>query len=132
MTENLHKLIEYRFTQAQETLAVAEELLANGHYRDAVNRAYYAMFYAGLGLLAAKHLGSSKHSGVLSLFSQHFVKTGQISMEAGRHLREAFELRQNCDYREFVEITKQQAEETTANAARFIDELRQAFNKLTP
>lgn len=87
MTENLHKLIEYRFQQARETLTVARKLLAGGYYRDAVNRAYYAMFYCGLGLLAAKNLGSSKHSGVLSLFSQHFIKTGQISLEAGRHLR---------------------------------------------
>ena len=87
MTENLSKLIEYRFQQARETLVVANELLQNGHYRDAVNRGYYAMFYCGLGLLAAKNLGSSKHSGVLSLFSRHFVKTGQISIEAGRHLR---------------------------------------------
>ncbi|MHC5174140.1 MAG: hypothetical protein ACYSPJ_10485 [Planctomycetota bacterium] len=37
MTENLSKLIEYRFQQAQETLAVAEELFGNDHYRDAVS-----------------------------------------------------------------------------------------------
>ena len=33
MTENLSKLIEYRFHQAQETLVVADELLQKGHYR---------------------------------------------------------------------------------------------------
>ena len=80
MTENLNKLVEYRFGQARETLIVAEELFQNGHYRDAVNRGYYAMFYCGLGLLATKKLGSSKHSGVLSLFSRYFVKTGRISI----------------------------------------------------
>lgn len=41
MTENLDKLIEYRFQQAQETLTVAGELFENNHYKDAVNRAYY-------------------------------------------------------------------------------------------
>ena len=127
MTENLNKLMDYRFVQSRETLAVAKELLQNGHYRDAVNRGYYAMFYCGLGLLAAKNLGSSKHSGVLSLFSRHFVKTGQISMEAGRHLREAFELRQNCDYREFVDITKEQTEEIVENATAFIVEAQKAL-----
>ncbi|MDD5459656.1 MAG: HEPN domain-containing protein [Phycisphaerae bacterium] len=130
MTENTHKLIEYRFEQAKETLAVAEELFQSGHYRDAVNRAYYAMFYCSLGLLAAKNLGTSKHSGVLSLFSQNFVKTGLISVEAGRHLREAFELRQNSDYREFVKITALQAEEVIKNATEFIDESQKAFIKL--
>ena len=127
MTDNQGKLIEYRFQQARETLVVADELLQNGHYRDAVNRGYYAMFYCGLGLLAAKNFGSSKHSGVLSLFSRHFVKTGQISIEAGRHLREAFELRQNCDYREFVDISKDQAEEVIQNARAFIAETQKVL-----
>ncbi len=109
---------------------MANELLQNGHYRDAVNRGYYAMFYCGLGLLAAKNLGSSKHSGVLSLFSRHFVKTGQISIETGRHLREAFELRQNCDYREFVDVTKEQAQEIIENAKTFITETQNALEKM--
>jgi len=130
MTENLNKLIEYRFEQARQTHQVAAELLAKGYYRDAVNRAYYAMFYCGLGLLAAKNLGSSKHSGMLSLFSQHFIKTGEISIEAGRHLREAFELRQNCDYREFVKITQQQTAEVVKNAQDFMEEAYHAFRKL--
>jgi uncharacterized protein (UPF0332 family) len=130
MTENAKKLIEYRFEQAHETLAVARELFERGHFRDAVNRAYYAMFYCGLGLLAAKHMGTSKHSGVLSLFGQHFVKTGQISTRAGQHLRQAFELRQNCDYREFVNITKEQVQEVLANAADFILESEHLFKKM--
>ncbi len=130
MTDNTHKLIEYRFEQAKETLAVAEELLQNGHYRDAVNRGYYAMFYCSLGLLAARNLGTSKHSGVLSLFAQHFVKTGLISAERGRHLREAFELRQNSDYREFVKITAQQADEVIRNAGEFIRESEKVFMKM--
>ncbi len=50
MTDNLSKLIEYRIQQACETLMVARELLGNDHYRDAVNRGYYAMFYGGLAL----------------------------------------------------------------------------------
>ncbi|NJN63373.1 MAG: hypothetical protein HC795_19310 [Coleofasciculaceae cyanobacterium RL_1_1] len=34
------------------------------------------MFYALLGLLATKGLGTSKHSGVISLFDREFVRTG--------------------------------------------------------
>lgn len=124
MTDDLKKLIAYRLEQAKDTLVVAKELLINGHTRDAVNRAYYSMFYCGLGLLAAKNLGTSKHTGVLSLFSQHFVKTGEISKDAGRHLREAFELRQRCDYREFVVIEPSQAEEVVSNAEAFITEVQ--------
>lgn len=130
MIDDILKLTKYRFSQAEETLTVAKEMLSNRHYRDAVNRAYYAMFYCGLGLLVSKKLGSSKHSGVLSLFSQHFVKTGMFSAEAGRYLRRAFEIRQKGDYREFVEITKEEAEEVVRNAEKFIGEARRVFDEI--
>lgn len=127
MTEDLRKLIAYRLDQATETLDAARELSAAGHYRDAVNRAYYAMFYCALALLASKGLGASKHSGVLSLFNRHFVKPGEFPLEDGRHLQEAFELRQGSDYREFVQITREQAEETIAKAEAFLQHARQTL-----
>ena len=89
MTEDDRKLVEYRLRQAEETLGVARELHSNKHYRDAVNRAYYSMFYACLGLLASRTLGTSKHTGALSLFSQHFVKNGLFSHDVARHFRQA-------------------------------------------
>ena len=61
--------------QAHETLREAEILLNESALRGAVNRAYYAMFYALLALLATKRLGTSKHSGALALFDREFVKT---------------------------------------------------------
>ena len=130
MKDQVRELAEYRISQAEETLEVAKELQAGGHYRDAVNRAYYAMFYCGLGLLATRELGSSKHSGVLSLFSLHFVKTGIFSKESGRYLREAFELRQQCDYREFVEIEPEQVNEVCEHAEKFILESRELLTRL--
>jgi len=39
----------------------------------AVNRAYYAIFYAANALLCSRRLERSKHSGVLAAFRQHFV-----------------------------------------------------------
>ena len=130
MTKDIVKLVEYRFAQADETLAVAEELYKKKYYRDAVNRAYYAMFYCGLGMLASREMGSSKHSGVLSLFSRHFIKTGTFSIEAGRFLREAFDLRQKCDYREFVEIESVQVEEMISHAEKFIDEASRVWKRI--
>ncbi len=106
---------------------MAKELRTAGHYRDTVNRAYYAMFYCGLALLASKGLGASKHSGVLSLLNRYFVKTGEFPIEDGRHLREAFELRQSGDYREFVQIAPEQAQEAVAKAEAFLEHTRQAL-----
>ncbi len=127
MTEDVRKLIAYRLDQAAETLDAARELSATGHYRDAINRVYYAMFYCGLALLASKGLGASKHSGVLSLFNRYFVKTGEFPIEDGRHLQEAFELRQGSDYREFVQITQAQVQETMAKAETFLQHTRRVL-----
>lgn len=65
--EQLEGLLRYRMDQAYETLREAEILLREAALRGAINRAYYAMFYALLALLATKQLGTSKHSGAISL-----------------------------------------------------------------
>ena len=39
------------------------------------------MFHAVRALLATKRLDSRKHSGVISLFNQHFVKPGLVSCD---------------------------------------------------
>lgn len=49
------ELSQYRMNRAQETLQVAKECYQNQHYRDAMNRSYYAAFY---GVKAVLALGS--------------------------------------------------------------------------
>ena len=61
--EQLEALLRYRIEQAHDTLREAEILLNAAALRGTINRAYYAMFYALLALLATKQLGTSKHSG---------------------------------------------------------------------
>jgi uncharacterized protein (UPF0332 family) len=111
VTEDTEKLVGYRLQQARQSLEAGRELLSGSYLRDAINRAYYAMFYAALGLLAARQLGSSKHAGVLSLFSRHLVNTGEFPAATAVYLRQAFDLRQKYDYREFAEPDRNQAEE---------------------
>jgi len=130
VTDDVERLVAYRLAQARETLEAGRALLDAKHYRDAINRAYYAMFYAALGLLASKGLGSSKHTGVASLFAQHFVKTGNFPAQAAAYLREAFNLRQKCDYREFVEPEPGQTEEVLAHAERFVSEARRTWDEM--
>lgn len=130
MNRDVVKLVDYRLTQARETLEAARDLFRSGRQRDAVNRAYYAMFYASLGLLASRMFGTSRHSGVLSLFGEHFVKTGAFSPEAGRHLRQAFEIRQKCDYQPFVVPHTSQVAEIIESAASFLDEAQKVWATL--
>jgi uncharacterized protein (UPF0332 family) len=119
-TEQLEALLRYRMEQAHDTLREAEILLGESALRGTINRAYYAMFYALLALLAARRLGTSKHSGAISLFDREFVKTGLFPRELSRILHVAFDRRQTYDYGEMVPITRQIAEETLSDAKTFV------------
>jgi uncharacterized protein (UPF0332 family) len=64
------------------------------------------MFYAVLALLTSVGKGASKHSGVLTLFDEHFIKPGHLSREMSKAIHKAFELRQIGDYRELATLMK--------------------------
>lgn len=76
--------VELYMGQAAEMLKVAEHNLAQEFYSTAINRAYYAVFYAANALLSTRQLSKSKHSGVIAAFRQHFVKSGQIEPKYSR------------------------------------------------
>lgn len=120
--ESPDALIRYRLGQARNAFAAAEILQENGLSRQAVGRAYYAVFYATLALLVSKQLGTSKHSGAIALFDREFVRPGLIGREYSKILHELFELRQRADYRELFAVSDNRARAAIANAGRFVNE----------
>jgi uncharacterized protein (UPF0332 family) len=124
MDERLRELIRLRMQQATETLHEAQILIGEHAGRGAVNRAYYAMFYAVLAVLATKGLGSSKHSGVISLFDRELVKPGDLPRELSRSLHMAFERRQQADYGELIQLDEPAATHAIGEAETFIQNVR--------
>ncbi len=125
-------LIQYRLNQAGEMLEVGHSL-ANSQIspRSIINRAYYAMFYATLATLATINKGSAKHSGIISLFNIHFVKTGIFPKEFGRSLHRAFDFRQESDYgADIVNINMDVACEILADAEEFVAKVGQYINNI--
>jgi len=122
MTENRKALIEYRLTQARDSIREADVLDQSGMSRRSVmNRLYYAMFYAVLALLQEKEMGTSKHSGAIALFDREFVKTGAFPKEMSKALHWAFELRQKGDYMEETEVTADEVAEIRPVAEQFVE-----------
>lgn len=119
----LHLLVSYRISEARETITEASLLLANDSFRGSINRAYYAMFYALLGLLATKGWGTSKHSGAVSLFDREFVKTGIFPKELSRSLHRAFDERQANDYGEMLAPNYELAAGLLEQARTFVAEI---------
>ena len=101
-------LAQHRIARARASLAEADLLVEGCRLSGAMNRLYYAAFYAARSLLATRGLDSSRHSGVISLFQQHFVRTGVISSDTARVLPRAFEKRQTSDYDDFSEPSNEE------------------------
>lgn len=118
-------LVRYRLEQADEALKATRMLLDGNLPRVAVGRAYYAMFYAVLALLASRQQGTSKHAAVLSLFDLEFVKTGMLSPHFSQWLHEAFDLRQRADYREMFTVSPERAAEVAREAEQFVAAVKQ-------
>jgi uncharacterized protein (UPF0332 family) len=87
----------------------------------AVNRAYYAMFYAANALLVTRGLERSKHSGVIAAFRQQFVKPGLIRADYSRYFGEALDERHTADY-ELEPIDFDTAGRNLAHAIEFVAE----------
>jgi len=129
---NLIALCKYRFEQADETISEARILQEAGHYRGALNRAYYAMFYA-LQVLAIKNKKRfSKHSGVISYFDREYVKTGIIDKKFSRWLHRLFDLRQDADYGDMFDPTEEICIQAIEQADEFVQQIRAYFESMPP
>jgi uncharacterized protein (UPF0332 family) len=120
-------LIRYRIKQAEETLADAEAMRTGVFStRSIVNRAYYSMFYALLGLLLETDtiLKTSKHSGIISMFDQNFILTGKMHKKFSKSLHKMFNARQVADYKELVEVSSEEADEAIKTAGDFLEEIK--------
>ncbi|MGI8904983.1 MAG: HEPN domain-containing protein [Candidatus Sumerlaeaceae bacterium] len=129
MEEQLLKLIKYRLNEADEAVDSSTLLLENGHYRAAMNRAYYAMFYAVLALLCSKGLSTRKHSGAITLFDREFVKPGSFNKQMSEWLHRAFELRNMGDYEAWAEVGPEDAQLSAEQAAEFLRRVRTYFDE---
>ncbi len=129
MTENIQALVTYRLEQADESLEAARTLLVKKLIRPSINRAYYAMFYAVLALLAQGKKETSKHSGAIALFDRDFVKQGIFKKNYSRWLHDAFDLRQRSDYAAEYHASPEDAEITLKNAETFVDSVKKVLSK---
>lgn len=95
-----------RLKRSKQHLKSARDLLRNDDFADSVSRSYYAIFQAARALLALEGIDSRKHSGVISLFNRHFVKTGKVGKGLGAIVKDARRSREMADYTELAEFSR--------------------------
>ena len=119
----------YRIDKADECLKEARDNLQIGNYGAAANRSYYAIFNAMRSMLNLEGDDYKKHSGVIAEFRMRYLKTGILPRSLSRIIRNLFDLRNSSDYDDFYVVSKDQVEKQTADAAVFIETVRECLMK---
>lgn len=130
MTPEQETLAKHRFERAETTLNEAIDELSREKFTLVVNRAYYPVFYAMRAFLATVNKDSSKHSGVISFFNQHFIKTKIVPEVNFKAIQSLMDLRHEGDYQDFVEITKEEATGSVETAKAIINSLKDVLGNL--
>jgi len=102
--EDKQELVKYWLEKSEESIESAKSEKKEGRLSFAINRLYYAMFYAMTAILTAKDETYSKHSGVRAALHRDFIKTGKVNNEIGKLYDELFNARHQADYTPLIEF----------------------------
>lgn len=117
-------IVRFRIENAEATLTESLDQIERGHFNTAVNRMYYACYYAASALLVTIKIATKTHDGVLQMLSLHFIKTGLLPTEYGRIYRNMFDKRSSGDYEDFFYHTKESAEALYPDAKVFVERIK--------
>lgn len=122
-------IIDYRRQKAADTLIDAQILFEKKRLFSCVNRIYYAIFYEITALLRTKNLSSPKHTGIKSLFFQHFVRTGIVDTEIGKFYSRIFDFRKEGDYDDFISFEEEKVKGWLEQGEKYIQVIENLFDK---
>lgn len=117
------EIVRYRIENANRTMDEVSSHMTNGFYNTAVNRMYYACYYAASAMLVAEHITTKSHDGVKQMFSLHFVKTGKVPVDLGKSYSRLFDKRTKGDYNDLFDNDQTVCEELYPEAKNFVDSL---------
>jgi uncharacterized protein (UPF0332 family) len=118
------EVIAFWLARSDEAVASARAELDAGRRAFAVNRAYYACFYALSAVLLADGRKYVKHSGVRSALHRQLIRSGRLDASWGRFYDRVFENRHRGDYQELVVFEDAHVRELCEQAAGFVTQMR--------
>jgi uncharacterized protein (UPF0332 family) len=122
-------LCRYRLKNSADSLTVAEDCFEKGLYKDAINRSYYAAFYAVKALLALEEVDFKRHKDVISYFNKTYVAAGKIERDIGRKIARLQQKREKSDYDDFYIASKEETQEQIENTKEIINVVRAYLEK---
>lgn len=73
------ELCKYRIREAEDSLTVAKNCLKDDFYKDAINRSYYAVFYAVKAVLSLGTIDFKRHKDVIAYFNKENVEKSVLT-----------------------------------------------------
>ena len=119
--ETRDAIVAYRLENAHKTLNEIPIHIEHELWNTAVNRLYYACYYAVTALLINSGIEAQTHAGVRRMLALHFIKTEKLSIKLNKFYTDLFESRQTSDYADFIYFDRETVEELYNQATVFID-----------
>lgn len=120
-SEDRAAVVRYRMARASEVLAEVRVHVEHRFWNTAVNRLYYACYYAVSALLVSKGISATTHSGVRQMFGLHFIKEELIPKDLGKFYSDIFDMRQTGDYEDYLDFTEEDVLDLQEPAQRLIE-----------
>jgi uncharacterized protein (UPF0332 family) len=117
-----------KIIKAKATIDEINNLLQFGYFNTAINRIYYACFYAVQALLASIDVFPKTHKGVLNKFSFHFVNEGKVPVQLAKFYPKIFDERLVADYADENELDRSVVEQYYSIATNFIDHINKLLS----
>ncbi len=114
-------LVSYRLGRAKDTIQEAVDMLEKDHYNAAVNRLYYACYYAVSALLVKNDIQAHTHSGVKQMFGMSFIVNGKLPRTYNITYTELFDKRHSGDYDDFLSFDRETVERLLPETQVFIE-----------
>lgn len=122
-------LSRYMIKKSESDVETSKILLSFNKFEASINRSYYAIFESMRAVIALDLVEFKKHSGVISYFSQNYLKTNIFDKKYAITIKNAFMYRNKSDYEYFYIAAKSDAEEQYNNAKEFLEEVKKYIDK---
>lgn len=117
-------LCDHRMKGALETMETANWCVENRHYKDAINRCYYAAFYAAKAVLALESVDFKRHKDVVAYFNKKYIATGKLPRDVGKKMANLQRKRENSDYDDFFVASLEETEKQLQAAKYIIEQIQ--------
>lgn len=114
------EVVQLRIENAHSALKEALLLMDNTYWNAAVNRMYYACYYAVSALLISKGIETNTHAGARQMFGLHFVKTNIVSSRKNAFYSDLFAKRHSGDYDVYIYFDHEITSELYPQAVEFV------------